>query len=207
VDIAYNTDGSPTDFPFPVAEGVRLGDGSVVWTVPDTRSPACRLQLSSPEEGLVLVSEVFSIVGPTILLEEPGEGDTWVAGETALVTWRNLGFTGDTVSIFYNTTGSEEDFPHRLAGAAPNTGEAQVVVPAAPTPTFRVMIVSDDLPELVSVSDVLAVTLPLRRTRDRPRCLVEGEPLREAHRAKFQAVLVNEFRVIPYMNVVGAVAG
>ncbi len=160
VELRYNTDGSLTTFPFPVASGVSHAAGTYSWTIANTKSDTCRLLVRAENEDVRVVSELFAIAGPRILLSSPKESDVWIGGQTVNVTWRSLGAPGARVSLWYNTTGSTTDFPILMAAGIQNTGSFAFAVPDMYAAKCRVKIASDSVPEIVDVSGVFTIRTP-----------------------------------------------
>ncbi len=156
----YNLDGSLSEFPLEIAKEVPVAQGRFIWNVPRRRASQCRIAIRDPERDIFAVSPLFRIVGPTIVVESPREGDVWIAGERVEVRWRNLGYTGDTVLISYNTAGSEDDFPGVLQAAVPNSGSAFITVPYSPSPSCRLCIAVEENPAVRGVSAVFSIELP-----------------------------------------------
>ena len=164
VRLDYNTDGSTENFPFEIATGIPVDARSFEWTLPALESERARVRVRSEERPeFTTYSEVFSVVGPTIVVETPRSDVDWFVGSPAAVRWRTVGATGSRVRIEYNTDGSDSDFPHILAADAPNSGEFTGVVPATPSATCRLRVSSTSVASAIGVSDAFAIRVPFLR--------------------------------------------
>lgn len=158
--IRYNTDGALDAFPHVIASNLSPPLDTFHWDVPDAKSGDCRLQITSSDGALRMVSQPFSIVDAAFVVEAPAEDATLISGTAASIAWRNLGDTGQRVSIYYNTTGEEDHFPGVLAQDIENTGSAAVQVPFTPGSTCRLKIQSSASQDIIGTSDVFAIRLP-----------------------------------------------
>jgi hypothetical protein len=160
--IDYNTTGSTTDFPFAVTPSVPLGERAFRWRLPQLTAPRARIRLQSLEAPRFFTySDVFAIVGPTILLHTPNGGEVWTAGEGVVVGWENIGATGDRVRVAYSTDGSSTVFPFVIAASAVNSGSLQLIAPDTPSESCRVSIQSLSVPSAADASaGVFAIRPP-----------------------------------------------
>ncbi|MBN1444230.1 MAG: hypothetical protein JXA90_16075, partial [Planctomycetes bacterium] len=162
VQLDYNTDGSTTAFPQPIAASVSIAARSLTWDLPargDVPLPA-RIRIQSVERPeFFTYSEVFQIVGPTLRILVPAGGEKWQVGTQVVIRWQSLGNVGSRVRIDYNIDGSRTAFPLTLAADVPNSVEALVTVPGTPSETCRLRVQSLASP---SVLDVSAGTFAIR---------------------------------------------
>jgi len=180
VRLDYNIDGSTTSFPLPIAEDLPINGREFLWTIPDVEASRVRVRLQSKEHPeFFTYSEIFSIIGPTLFLLSPGEGELWSVGEEVTIRWDQIGEIGPRIRIRYNLDGSREEFPLLLADDVPNTGSLRVVVPATPSETCRLHLESISSP---SATGTGRGTFPIRHPSitllapNGGECLRIGEP-------------------------------
>ena len=122
------------------------------WLVTHAETDLAVLRVRSLSDSKVVgVSKVFTIAGVDVLA--PDGGEEWLMGSTNTIEWL-AGGAGDFVSIYYTPlyegTNSEWIL---IESGAPNSLSYQWIVTDRVSPDARVKIVSDEDPNLFSVSD------------------------------------------------------
>ena len=152
--LSYNLTGDESEFPRLIASSVSLAEGSHVWSVPGVTTETARLKIESEQYSeIATVSELFSIVGPTIRVSIPNGGECWQPGSIKRVRWRSVGNNIGTIRLEYNTDGSPDEFPHVVAENLPNTGEYIWVVPDSVSASVQIRATFENAPDIAAVSD------------------------------------------------------
>ncbi len=127
--------------------------GTHPWTVPDSISPNCKIQISDASDGDPVDESdaVFAIVPlPDITIISPNGGETLLVGKTHTITWTYIGNVGN-VRIEYSADNGVSWNP--VTTDAPNTGSFVWIVPTVHSAFCKIRIFEalDSLP--VDVSD------------------------------------------------------
>jgi len=128
------------------------GQNTHNWLVTHTETDLAVLRIRSLSDGKVVgLSKVFTIAGVDVLA--PDGGEEWLMGSTNNIEWL-AGGAGDFVSLYYTPLyeGTNSEWILIEAGA-PNSLSYQWIVTDRVSPDARIKIVSDEDPNLFSVSD------------------------------------------------------
>jgi Leucine-rich repeat (LRR) protein len=127
--------------------------GSYNWTIPNTPSNNCLVRISDTSGPAVDVSNgVFTIDPfPTLTVQVPNGGQSWVEGNTETITWTYTG-TIATVDIEYSANGGTSW--NSIASSTANTGSYNWVIPAVDSGNCLVRV-SDTATTASDVSDTV----------------------------------------------------
>jgi hypothetical protein len=153
VTITYSTDNGTT---WKTIAKTATNDGSFNWTIPDTVSDKCLVQVTSNDEfsdpkPSDVSDSVFSIVlppPPTITVTAPNGGEQLPVGSRFDIAWYSSG-TREDVKIEYSVNGG--DTWMEITAAGENNGKYEWTVPDTPSDNCLVRISEiDGQPEDVS---------------------------------------------------------
>jgi hypothetical protein len=156
VTIKYSNDNG---FTWQVIAHAAATDGSYDWTVPDTVSDKCIVQVIGDDNDLDpkpsdVSDEVFSIVrpsSPTIRIISPNGGEQLMIGSRFPITWYATN-SREEAKIEYSVNGGETWM--EITGATENDGEYDWIVPDTPSEICLVRISETD-GQPVDVSDAV----------------------------------------------------
>ena len=115
--------------------------GSYNWTVPDTASTNCKVQISDVTNALIVdqSDNVFTInvpVTPTINVTSPNGGENWDVGATDTIKWTSNNVIN--VKIDYSTNNGTDWI--NIVPSTPSDGSYSWTIPNTPSTNCKVQI-------------------------------------------------------------------
>ncbi|MGQ9588656.1 MAG: C25 family cysteine peptidase [Planctomycetota bacterium] len=96
-----------------------------------------------------------------LVIEEPREGDLWLAGSQRSLRWQWFGNIGANVRLDYNADGSTTQFPFPIAARVPLSDRSYLWrVPAELSPGARVRAQSVESPQFFTYSAIFSIVGP-----------------------------------------------
>ncbi|MGD2091880.1 MAG: hypothetical protein PVH61_37250, partial [Candidatus Aminicenantes bacterium] len=127
--------------------------GSYNWTIPNTPSTNCLVRISDTSGPAVDVSNgVFTIDPfPTLTVQSPNGGQSWVEGTTQTITWSHTG-TIDNVDIEFSANGGTSW--NSIVSSTANIGSYNWIIPAVESANCLVRV-SDTTTSASDVSNAV----------------------------------------------------
>ena len=131
-----------------VISSVPAGDGSYVWTIPNTPSTNCKVRISDISNSLFadMSDNVFSVILPKLTVVKPNGGEIFVVGKTDTIKWTSSNVTN--VKLEYSINNGT-NWNSILASTPASAGSYVWTIPNTPTANC-----------LVRASDVANISLP-----------------------------------------------
>ncbi|MDP3244619.1 MAG: hypothetical protein Q8M83_03080, partial [bacterium] len=123
----------------PVITSVPAGDGSYVWTIPNTPSTNCKVRISDVMNSLFADTSdnTFSIILPKVTVTSPNGGEQWIVGTTQNITWTSSNVVN--VKLEY-TTNNGTNWNSILTSTPATAGSSVWTIPNTPTTNCKVRI-------------------------------------------------------------------
>ena len=165
VSLAYNTDGSLTEFPFVIADAVDAA-GEHAWRLPAAEIAACRVALKGRGAfgHLAAAGALFRVKPAGLCVVAPSASQCLRGGKPFTIAWDTLGNETGVVTIGCNYDGAPDDFPHTIAANIADEGRWVWRAPEEPVRAMRIAIASGD-GSMRAVSPLFSIA---------PRCPVRG---------------------------------
>ena len=168
VDILYSYNGG-SSWNSVIAD--TANDGSYTWTVPDTPSTNCYVQVldhadANPSDSSDAVFTITTVPA-TITVTSPNGGESWTAGSSQTITWTSSGTVGN-VDILYSYNGGSS-WNSVIADTA-NDGSYTWTVPDTPSTNCYVQVLdhADGIPSDANDAVFTIATVPATITVTSP---------------------------------------
>ena len=149
VRLDYSTDGGVN---WSLIVSSTTNDGDHLWTIPNTISASCFMQISDVSNPLTddLSDGAFSIIRPSIDIKKPDGDEILRIGEYYPIHWDWTG-SFSNVKIEYSTDGGSSW--STISANNPNNGEHYWQIPSFPATTCRIKITNLNDPACFNISD------------------------------------------------------
>jgi len=156
VDIQYSIDNGLT-WTY-VATNV-TNNGSYEWTVPTANSNTCLVKIiSSQNQNVYDISDIFSILPQQIIITSPSYGDTFISGRKYYLTWRTKG-SFSNADLWYSLDGGQNW--NVIATNIQNNGYYEWSLPEVISNDARIKVANSAQSSVFSISDPFIISPPI----------------------------------------------